>query len=80
MLESRNHVNYPKLGNPVLILTCQHNGEVKLLEAMETHDMHVIMHIIEFIKTMRNLNPTYLFETLALLAKILQKNWRKHIY
>jgi hypothetical protein len=36
MLDSRNHVKHPKLGNLVLIYTWRHNGELKLLEAMET--------------------------------------------
>jgi hypothetical protein len=41
MLENSNHTKYSKLGNPVLIKTWQHNGELKLLEATETHDIHV---------------------------------------
>jgi hypothetical protein len=42
MLEIHNRVKYPKLGNPLLIWTWQ------LLEAMETHDIHVILYIIKF--------------------------------
>jgi hypothetical protein len=49
MPESRNHVKYPKLGNPVLIETWQHNGELKLLEAMETHDIYVIIYMFTFL-------------------------------
>jgi hypothetical protein len=49
MLESRNHVKYPKLGNPLLIQTWRHNGELKLLEAVESHDIQVIMYIVKFI-------------------------------
>jgi hypothetical protein len=45
MLENRNHDKYPKVVNPVLIQTWQHNGELKLLVAMETHDIHVRMYI-----------------------------------
>jgi hypothetical protein len=49
MLKSRNYVKYPKLGNPALIWTWQHNEELKLLEAMETHNIRIIMYIIKFI-------------------------------
>jgi hypothetical protein len=44
MLEGRNHVKYPKLGNPVLIWTWQHNGEVKLSEGMKTRDIYCDMY------------------------------------
>jgi hypothetical protein len=49
MLESRNHVKHPKLGNPVLIYMWQQSGELKLLEAMETRDKRVVMYIVKFI-------------------------------
>jgi hypothetical protein len=44
MLESRIHVKYPKLGNPVLIWTWQHNGEVKLSEGMKTRDIYTYIY------------------------------------
>jgi hypothetical protein len=42
MFEIRNYVKYPKLGNPVLNETRHENGELKLSDAMETHDTHDI--------------------------------------
>jgi hypothetical protein len=47
----------------LLIETWQNNGELKLLEAMETHDIHVIMFITEFIYAMCKLKLAYGFET-----------------
>jgi hypothetical protein len=48
MVESRNYVKYPKLGNPLLIETWKNNGKFKLLEAMKTQDIYVIMYIMKF--------------------------------
>lgn len=49
MLENWNHVKYPKLDNPVLILTWQHKEELELLEAMETQDIHVTMYVYNYV-------------------------------
>jgi hypothetical protein len=47
MSESRNLVEYSKLGNPLPILTWQHNGQLELSEAVETQEVHALMYMMK---------------------------------
>jgi hypothetical protein len=63
MPESRNS---PEIKQSNTTITWQHNAELKLLAATETHNTNSMMYVIKFICTSAKLKFAYGSETLAL--------------